>query len=214
MAVIFLLPSAPAQAANPLVTVALWKMDEPSGAATMVDSSGEGHDGANFGVKTGRAGFEGAAYFYGKTSPSFTRVLDSDLLDPSTHRFRVSLHFRVANLPPTSNVDLIRKGLSTTSGGDWKLQLWSTGRVDCLFRGSEGTVRVVSPVKVSTDHWHEVICKRSSNALVLSVDSTVTKQLGRAGEVANDAPVNLGAKDEAGADSFVGKLDEVRIERS
>jgi hypothetical protein len=202
MAVIFLLPSAPAQAANPLVTVALWQMDEPSGAATMVDSSGEGHDGANFGVKTGRAGFEGAAYFYGKTSPSFTRVLDSDLLDPSTHRFRVSLHFRVANLPPTSNVDLIRKGLSTTSGGD------------CLFRGSEGTVRVISPVKVSTDHWHEVICKRSSNALVLSVDSTVTKQLGRAGEVANDAPVNLGAKDEAGADSFVGKLDEVRIERS
>ena len=62
--------------------------------------------------------------------------------------------------PPRTvgDFDLVRKGLSGTDGGHWKMEIFSNGKGYCQFRGSSGTVTVNAGPRLDDDRWHRISC--------------------------------------------------------
>ncbi|MGH3345847.1 MAG: hypothetical protein ACRDO4_02595, partial [Nocardioides sp.] len=124
--------------------VAHWHMDEESGASVMHDSAPAGGDnnGTIVNVRTGDPGLaSGNAYTFQGETP-YVEVPDSDSLDPGSEPMTVTATVRTVNGPmPDDSYDLVRKGYSTTRGGDWKMEIkrnpnnHSVGRLNCSFKG-------------------------------------------------------------------------------
>src|SRR5439155_12704584 len=100
-------------------TVALWHMDETSGS-TMRDSVGA-NNGTLKNVALGKSGFLHSAYGFNGSS-SIVTVPSSSALNPGSADFSFLVHVKFSKLPPT-DYDLLRKGLSSTAGGDYKLEI-------------------------------------------------------------------------------------------
>ena len=200
--------ATPADAAT---VVGLWHMDDT--ARTMSDSSGNGLNGAvSANVVVGAEGSLGTAFSF-VTKPSWVSVPSSTRLNPGTGSFTVSV--RVAfDVKPSSTVgdyDLARKGLSTTSGGNWKVEILRSGYAFCLFRGSSGSVSVTKGPDLSNGAWHSISCTRDSTGVHLTVDSSTSSKSGATGNIANSTTMFVGAKSSAGGDQYSGRLDELQI---
>jgi hypothetical protein len=201
----------PAQAAA--VVVAKYNMNEPPGATTMVDSSSYGNDGTLHNVQTGVPGWRGTAYQFGNNNPSYVVVPDDPSLDPGNDGWSITARVSFPSYPD-STFDLVRKGLSTTAGGDYKLEIMRSGKSRCLFRGSTGQAVVISDTSLSPDDWHTLRCVKTSNAVKLVVDGHKTfADLGAVGSISNDASLLFGIKMEEGGDDYLGKMDQVVIKR-
>jgi Concanavalin A-like lectin/glucanases superfamily len=198
---------SPAYAAT---VVALWHMDDKG--STMTDSSGNGLTGHLKNVAVGQPGLLGTSFGWTKT-PAYVTVPDSPLLDPGTGPFTVTLHVNTTVKPPSSvgDYDVIRKGLSTSAGGDYKIEILKNGAANCLFRGSTGQVELSKGPNIVDGTWHTVSCSRSSNTVTLMVDGVAYKKSGSIGNVTNTAALSIGAKDTRGNDQYNGLIDEVSI---
>jgi hypothetical protein len=192
------LTAAPASAAT--ADVATWQLNEPAGASTMHDSSGNGHDGdVGDEVDTGVT-FDGATgYRFERLTPNTPParpehnvvVRHSASLNPNTGAYSVEVRYRTDN--PFGN--LIQKGQATTRGGYWKIQL-PLGEPNCLFRGPTGVTNAVRRnIAVDDNKWHIIRCDRTDDAVELFVDGVLAgRNTGTTGSIANDLPLSLGGR--------------------
>jgi concanavalin A-like lectin/glucanase superfamily protein len=199
-------PSAQAQS----TMVALWHMDETSGS-TMADAVG-GNTGTLHSVTTGVPGALGTAYdFDGKSA--YVSVPSAGSLNPgsSPMEFSVSVHLR--SRPPTgSNLDydILRKGIASTKGGMYKLEVPHSGTPVCRFAGSLGDVRVTGAKDVADGRWHTVTCARTATGVSVAVDGGSPRvRSGATGTISNTANLVIGAK--PGSDYTNGTIDEVSV---
>src|SRR3712207_9552891 len=102
-----------------LLKAADWQMSETSGP--MIDSSGNNNNGSPTDVLQ-----TGSAYtFNGSTSR--VAVPDNDSLDPLEKDITLTASVQVTNAPmEDDSYDVVRKGLSATSGGDYKMEIKRT----------------------------------------------------------------------------------------
>jgi hypothetical protein len=199
--------AAPASAAT---AVARWDMED--GGGTMADSSGRGHTGTLHGIAVRQPGQSGFGYgFTGK--PSYVSVPSSADFSPGTADFRISLSVRFSVVPSAAvgDYDLLRRGLSTTAGGDYKLEILGSGRAFCLFRGSGGRVSLSAGPNLADNRWHTLGCARIGKSVVLTVDGVASTKAGATGTIANSSALFIGAKDGTGADQYRGLMDSVSI---
>lgn len=207
VAAVLLVTAAPARAAT---VVAQWNMDDSGG--TMADASGRGHTGTLHGVTTRQPGQSGLAYgFTGK--PSYVTVPASGDFSPGTAAFRITLSVRFSVLPSTAvgDYDLLRRGLASTAGGDYKLEILRGGQAFCLFRGSGGQVSVTGSRNLGDNRWHTLSCARVGSSVTLTVDGASVSRSGSTGSIANTVALYIGAKNSAGEDQYTGLMDSVSL---
>jgi hypothetical protein len=149
-------------------------------------------------------------------------VPDAESLDPQANDITLSARVMLPNQAmDDDSYDVVRKGLVTTEGGDYKMEIKrkpkdpTVGKLHCLFQGTGGTVRRVAPRDIVDGRWHTLRCIKTSDSVVARVDRgrsyTTT---GSAGSIANATNVMVGAKQVTPSpdDMFDGSMDFVSIE--
>jgi len=216
---------APARAAIDQ-PVAVWQLNEPAGSTTMVDSSGNGINGAiGDHVRVGIALLGGGTgyrfpWIQPNTPPAdpehLVVVPHDGRLNPGSGAFAVEFRMRTTQ----SFGNIIQKGQAGAAGGYWKFQQ-PNGKVACLFRGPQGRSTASSgTVRVNDGAWHTVRCERTSASVVMKVDGVVTgRNFNPTGAIANTKRLAIGGKlncDQINitCDYFVGDLDYVKIQTS
>jgi hypothetical protein len=191
-------------------TVITWNMGETSGS-TMYNST-RTHNGAITGdVTKGVTGHKGLAYKF-TGDPAVVTIRSASVLNPGSGSFSVSLYFK-SSTKPTSAVgdyDLVRKGVSTTSGGDWKMEVLGNGRAFCHFRGSR-TVDVTGTTNVVNGSWNKITCSKSTSGVRVKVNGSIqASRSANPGAVSNTSSVYVGAKTSA-EDVTTGSLDSLTV---
>lgn len=209
-------------------TMALWQTNEPPGARTMTDSSGNvpamnGEIGSA--VRTGVLTGGETAYQWPFVRPEewppkperLIQVWD-DRLNLGNQNFAIS--FRYKTTRPFGNI--MQKGQAKTVGGQIKFQL-PKGNVTCLIRGAAGRRAVRSSGVYRDGQWHTVRCERNATGIVLTITDpqgnvVETRRLnGPTGFFQNRFPWTIGGKFECDqitvtCDYYTGEIDWVRIE--
>lgn len=188
------------------VQVANWSMDDTG--STMTDSSWHGHSGVLHNVTTN------GSYFGFLSKPSYVTVSSASDLNPGSSNFSFTVRVKFSTKPSSTvgDYDVLRKGLSTTSGGSYKMEILQSGAAFCDFRGSaEG--RVTGSSNLANNAWHTVTCARTSTSVRLTVDgSTISKSVST-GTISNSSTVYIGAKDSSGNDQYKGSLDAASVNK-
>lgn len=207
--VVILCLAQPAQAAT---TVATWKMGGTG--STMTDSSGGGHTGTLHDVDVDQPGVSGRAFGFSDT-PSYVTVPASSDFTPGKGAFAVKVSVRFDDRPSATvrDYDLLRMGLSSTSGGSWKVEVLQNGKAYCEFRGSSGTGTVSAGPDLSDGRWHTLTCARTSSKVVLTVDGKSYSTSKATGSITSSKAVYIGARDGSGADQYRGLMDSVSIHK-
>jgi hypothetical protein len=218
--------AVPANAASYPLATSL-QMNEPPGATSAVDSSGNGLNGiVGTHVQTAVALTGGGTgyrfpYIRPNTPPAdpahLVTIPHNDRLNPGTGNFAVEFRMRTTH----SFGNVIQKGQAGSKGGYWKFQQPS-GKISCLFRGSAGssTASAGSTVRVNDGNWHTVRCERTSSMVTMLIDGVVTgRNRNATGTIANTRPVTIAGKGncdqvEITCDYFSGDIDYVKIESS
>jgi concanavalin A-like lectin/glucanase superfamily protein len=186
--------------------VALWHMDETTG--TLMRDSIAGHHGTIFSAQLGVPGFAGTAYgFAGSAYVSVPAAAD---LNPGSSNVTLSLHLKSTSVPATPDWDLIRKGLYTTSGGEFKMEYQPSGQASCGFKGSASYAELMAGPALNDGQWHAVQCVKTASAIKLVVDGQTFSKAANIGSIANTEAVPIGAR--PGSEYFQGSLDEASIQ--
>src|SRR5215208_1106946 len=208
--IVVLLLAAPSYA-DVLLTGADWQMNETSGQ--MLDSSGNNNTGTPVDVLQ-----TGSSYVF-NGSTSYVTVPDSDSLDPQENDITLSASVMVTNTPmDDDSYDIVRKGLSSTPGGDYKMEIKraadpTVGKLHCLFKGDGGTVDKVAQGDIVDGNWHTLECIKTSTSVVASMDGSGSTKAGSAGSISNASEVMVGAKTAVPLDDvFNGAMDYVSID--
>jgi hypothetical protein len=198
---------AAAPAATP---VSVWHMNEISGS-TMVDSV-NGLNGSASNVTFGVPAIFGRGYSFNGSSSIVTVPHNGFHNVPSSTTFTVTAYLRYPD-PPSPEVfdfDLVRKGLSSTSGGHWKMEIYANDKAYCQFRGSSGSKTINTGPVLSDNRWHVISCVKRNSSLSLVVDGVSYTSNVTIGRISNTARLTVGAKS-TGGDWFKGVIDEVSI---
>ena len=202
--------------------VAFWAMNEPRGATRMIDSTGHGLDGRiGDEVGTGMPAESDRGYRFERLEPDtpparpghLVRVPHHPALNPGSRNFAVTLRLRTTN----KFGNIIQKGQATVPGGSFKIQI-PNGRVECTYRGSNGTMELFAPYRINDGRWHVVKCMRVRAGVALIIDGRLAaSRAGWTGPIANTWPVTIGGKIDCdqvkvGCDYYAGDLDYVLIE--
>lgn len=205
--------------------VAHWEMDEDEGASVMHDSAAAGgvNNGSIHNVATGEPGLvSGYAYTF-QGGNSYVEVPDNNSLDPGNSPITLTATVRTVNgSMPDDSYDLVRKGYSTTKGGDWKMEIkrnpnnHSVGRLHCSFKGvmpngRRRTVARIAQVDIVDGRTHTVKCVRNATGVHAVVDGRVFTKARITGHISNDQSVIVGAK-MSGDDVLQGTLDDVIVD--
>ena len=193
-------------------------MDETSGN-TMVDSAtrvgGANNGTISGGVKIGEPFLAGGSAYEFDGSTGFVSVPDSSSLDPGAAPITMSAVVRVDDVPMSDDsYDLVRKGVTTTPGGDWKMEIKrdssSVGKLLCVFKGTGGAVQKSAPRDLVDGRVHRVQCIKTGSSVTAVVDGARFSKSASAGSITNDQPVILGSKS-AGDDVLRGVMDQVTV---
>ena len=189
--------------------VALWHMDEASGTL-MYDSIGN-HTGTLRSVQTGLPGFLGSGYGFNGSS-SYVSVPTAGDLNPGSADITITIHFKTTGTPPAppADWDLIRKGLYTTTGGEYKMEFQQSGQASCGFKGSAGYAELITGPNLIDGQWHTIQCVKTASAIKVIVDGQTFSKAASVGSIANTTPVVIGAR--PGSDWTKGTLDEASIQ--
>jgi hypothetical protein len=189
--------------------VALWHMDEASGTL-MYDSIGN-HTGTLRSVQTGLPGFLGSGYGFNGSS-SYVSVPTAGDLNPGSADITITIHFKTTGTPPAppADWDLIRKGLYTTTGGEYKMEFQQSGQASCGFKGSAGYAELITGPNLIDGQWHTIQCVKTASAIKVIVDGQTFSKAASVGSIANTSPVVIGAR--PGSDWTQGTLDEASIQ--
>ena len=208
-----IMASSPAWAVLLMAKAAYWRMNETSGK--MIDSSRHTNRGTPRNVVR-----TGTTYVFNGTT-SRVVVPDHASLDPAGEGITLRAYVRVPNhAMDDDSYDIVRKGLSGTGGGDYKMEIKRTtnrtiGNLHCLFGGSRGTVSKVARGDIVDGRWHTLECVKTSDSVVAKVDGRSYTKAGSAGSISSSTNVLVGAKKVKPFDDvFDGSMDFVSIDIS
>jgi hypothetical protein len=207
-ALLLILAAGPALAAS---SAATWHMNETSGA-TMLDASGNSNHGKLKNITLGVPGFNGSKGYGFNGKSSVILVPNSASLNAGKADLVVTVHVAFTKVP-ADDYDLIRKGLSSTAGGDWKIEIVNVdGKAiaRCYLKGSAGSWQKTTGPDLADGKWHTITCEKHATTVALSVDGTIWKSTKSLGTMSNSAVLSIGAKAEGG-DWYKGSMDEVTI---
>ena len=91
----------------------------------MQDSSGNNNDGSLTNVITGKPTCHAGLCYSFQGTPSVAVVPHSDTLNPGTSDITLSEWINTGKIPPpeVGDYDMIRKGLGSATGGDYKMEV-------------------------------------------------------------------------------------------
>jgi hypothetical protein len=187
---------------------AFWHMDETSGSVAK-DGTGHGYDGTLQKVKLGVPGVSKTGFEFNGSS-SRILVKDAPGLRAGDKDIVVTMSVRFTSLP-SGDYDLIRKGLSSSSGGDWKAEILSNGKAFCYFKGSKGSISKSAGPNLADGRYHKITCEKHATTVVLAVDGTRYSSTKTIGSITNTATLSIGAKAGSGGDWYKGRMDEVSL---
>lgn len=193
-----------------------WSLDETAGT-TAFDASGNGNNGTSSNVVG-----DGSGYTFNGTD-SRVVVPSSAGLNPGAADFSwgVTLSMTAPPTPVGETYDVLRKGLVTNKGGDYKVEVKNV-KGKALARCVTKTIRpngtkVLASIQgtrtLADGVPHVVTCLKTSTGITLTVDSLAPRAkayAGGLGSVSNTADLALGAKAEStattGFDWFRGEI--------
>lgn len=202
----------------------VYEMNEPAGATTMIDTSGNGlnapvnQDGLDTGVT-----YNGSiGYFWSRKDPNslpvarerVIQVADNPLLDPRGDTFTVEIRYRTKE----NFGNIIQKGQSASVGGQWKFEN-PMGLPSCLFKSPTGKAGVRSKINLSDNQWHTLRCVRTPTRVTMYVDGVyMNRKNSSSGFIDNKIPMTIGGKINCDqvtitCDYFSGMIDYVKITR-
>jgi hypothetical protein len=208
--------------------MAVWEMNEGPNASTMHDSSGRNRDGAigsvvETGVQDGnKTGYRWPAGNLGERNDERLVTVDRRGFNPGRDAFSVTIRLKT---DVAAQQNIIQKGQAPTPGGMWKIEMESSGRVFCLFKGSAGRAAIgsVQGVSLANDRWHTVRCIRRPGGVTIIVDDREPRrQANPTGRISNDQPVAIGGKTQCNpahptnpvsCQYYVGLLDRAVVRR-
>ena len=193
----------------PTGLVALWHMDETSGA--MMYDAVSGHTGTLYAVALGLPGFTGTDYSFNGSS-SYVSVPTAADLNPGASDITITIHIKTSSTPPPppADWDLIRKGLYTTAGGEYKMEFQQSGQASCGFEGSAGYSEIIAGPALNDGRWHTIQCVKTATMIKLVADGQTFSQAANVGSISNTSPVVIGAR--PGSDWTRAELDEASIQ--
>ena len=194
-------------------THALWHFDETSGSLA-ADSSGHGNDGTIVGnVSRGEPGYLGTAFGFGADG-SWVKVPTSASLNPGTGDFSYSARVKLDRLPASGQtMDVIRKGLSGTKAGEFKIEILDLGRVRCIAKDSNrlrGGITGSAKMRLVVGQWYLVGCEHTGNSWSVIVNDLKRSTTLNFGSISNSLALSIGSN--YGEEDFVdGVVDEVEL---
>jgi hypothetical protein len=212
IALAWVVAATPAQAA---IASHDWEMNESSGGR-MIDTGSTPTTGNWSNIQAGVSGYSGTAYSFNGTSSRVT-VADASSLDPGSATFTATVHVNFTVVPTASSggdYDLIRKGLSSTSGGYWKLEIYPASNgtqavARCQMKGSSNATKITNaPYTLNDGAWHTISCTKTDTRVTLVVDGHSYSKSAQIGSISNSADLTLGAK-RSGGDWYKGVMDAV-----
>jgi hypothetical protein len=167
------------------------------GDQTVKDSSSRGNDGIMMGdTVRGVPGHQGTAYAFDDLG-SWVEIPSDPSLNPEGRDFVISAWVSFPHAPQSHDTfDIIRKGLSFTPSGMYKLELVSNGRARCTAKdATRRKARITSPQTGLADGgWHQVGCARVGATWSVVVDGVATVKNVALGAIANDMELSIGSK--------------------
>ena len=151
--------------------------------------------------------------------PPAITVPDRPSLNPGGSGFWMSARIKFSTVPTAADgddYDLIRKGLSATSGGFSKMEaLPSPGftrpvQAHCSMKGSITSHSVTAGPDLADGQWHTIQCLKESGALSVIIDGAKTTDAVTLGSFSDGAVVAVGGK-ELGGDFYDGVMDELQL---
>lgn len=230
--------STHASSANALVKALLLDFDESDGvlrAGARIPSGlpngprGEvsmaGRDPQPLRLVTGRTGEGHAVAFPApcpkgreKTCPKeIIEVYPNIAVAPGKDDFEWGASVRLERSETSKGSNILQKGFSLGGGSQWKLQVdGDKGHPSCVLVGLDDAEihEVSAEVTVADGEWHDVVCRRDTDVLVITVDGTQKKSvlIPKDLTVAPPGPVRIGGKDlKADNDQYYGALDDVYV---
>jgi hypothetical protein len=206
---------------SPTTVVANYQLQDDTGT-TMADSAGS-NDGviaagaAAAGLDTHAATDDGFGYQWATpavvSDSRVVTVADAPELDPGAREFAIEAKVKTT----ASDGVIVQKGLSTSPGGQWRMQLLG-GQVSCLFKGDTEQGATKSSVRVDDNQWHTIKCELTATGTTVYVDDAKDGHQNKAVTgVDSSDPVWVGGKAGCGSitscDYYVGSVDYVRIYR-
>ena len=193
-----------------------WKFDEVH-SSTAVDSSRHHNDGTNFHIVG-----DGTGYTFNGVS-SRVVVPSSASLNPrfADFSFGVTLTMTEPPRPIGETYDVLRKGLSTSKGGDYKLEVKNikgNAVARCVVRsvranGTKVLAAIQATRKTLADgRSHKVTCSKTRKQISIAVGTRAvrTKSFPHGlGSVSNTFKLAIGAKGESSASTGFDWFDGV-----
>jgi len=177
------------------------------------DSSGHRNNGIILGEPVrGVPGHRGTAYAFSEPG-SFVSVPGAPTLSPGRDDFMFAAWVRLGRAPGAGHTfDILRRGLSYTSTGMYKVEVVEGGRARCTAKDTERrTARITSVRAGLADHqWHRIGCARIGGWWVVVVDGVTDAKRVSLGSVTNGSQLSIGSK--YGEEDFPrGSIDDVVI---
>jgi hypothetical protein len=191
--------------------IAHWKLDEPAGSTTAVDSVGGFNGTIAANVSPGTVGRVDGAFTFGGVNPN--RVLTTATagnLNLNAGPFSMFAFVKTGSVGSTQ-----RHIISGNDGAAnrWNLAISGTAGVagNLLWFHNGGINEVVTSIKVDDDQYHLVgISKDASNNYTAYVDSQ-TVSLGTDAVALNNSVIALGQRPNNSGFPLAGIIDDVRI---
>ena len=198
--------TAPAAAATS--PRAVWNMDS---LPTMVDSAGGDNNGSTRAITSGGAG----RYLFNGTT-SLATVPDQANLDPGTATIRLTARVQFTQRPAAGGTyDIVRKGVTTTAGGDYKMEIARSGTAAvaaCSFKDAKGvTGQSFGTVDLAGTGFQTITCTKTPTSIQVVAGGQTRTSTKALGAISNAAPVYVGGKGD-GTDVVRGVMDFVKIE--
>jgi hypothetical protein len=175
------------------------------------DSSGHHNDGVILGEPVrGVPGHRGTAYAFSEPG-SFVSVPGAPSLNPGQDDFMYAAWVRLGRAPGAGHTfDILRKGLSYTSTGMYKVEVVEGGRARCTAKDTERRTARITSVRadLADQEWHRIGCARIGGWWVVVVDDVTHAKRVSLGSVTNGSQLSIGSK--YGEEDFPrGSIDDV-----
>jgi hypothetical protein len=190
---------------------AYWALDEPGTPSIAFDSVGT-NDGTNYNI-TGT----GEGYVFNGTD-SRVVVPNASSLNPGAADFSYGATIVMDDPPVLGDTDdIIRKGITTSTGGEFKLEIKMTkygARARCVVKDALKVVGAIQgTVEIANGQPHTITCSKTSAGVTVRVDAANPRtKPALLGSVANSNSLGLGSKAEptarTGWDWFSGSMTE------
>ena len=191
-----------------------WALDE-AGSPTQAFDDVNGNTGAVRNVTGDGTGYT----FGGDSGVSGVSVPDSDSLSPGSADFSFTVELTTTLPAPGTDYDVLRKGLTSTSGGEYKIEVLNVkgvAKAMCLVKdAAKHVARIQWSAKggIADGRTHTITCSKTSTGVTLTLDGSSHSKVNPAGigTVANSGSLFIGMRSDSGGDQFVGEIFDVRL---